>query len=135
MSKTIQQTIEFEGVTPEELFEIYVDAKKHAAAIGAPVTMSRRLDVEFSAFGSGFVRGRNLHIVDQRQIVQTWRAQAWKESDPDSILILAFEKSPGGARIELLQASVPDHAFRTISDGWTKMYWDPWRAYIREQKG
>ena len=32
--KTIQQTVTF-GVPPEKLFDIYLDAKKHAAAVSA----------------------------------------------------------------------------------------------------
>ncbi len=131
MSKTIRQIVEFAGVTAKELFNVYVDAKKHAEAIGAPVTMSRKAGAKFEAFGKGRVQGKNLLIIPGRVIVQSWRAQPWKNSDPDSILVLAFSKSTRGAKIDLVQAAVPDQAYDAINDGWHKNYWKPWREYLR----
>jgi len=40
MTKTIVQSVKFHA-TPEELFELYLDAKKHSAATGAPLKISR----------------------------------------------------------------------------------------------
>lgn len=129
MTKTIQQSVEFKA-SPEELFDIYMDSPKHAAAIGAPASISRREGGKFWVFGKEAVRGKNLLVAPKRLVVQTWRAQPWKESDLDSILTLAFHKSKGGTRIELVQALVPDHAFDIIDDGWKRQYWEPWKSHL-----
>ena len=55
---TIQQTVEFQ-VTPERLFNIYVDSKKHSEATMAKATVSRKAGGKFTAF-DGMLAGRNL---------------------------------------------------------------------------
>jgi activator of HSP90 ATPase len=130
MTRTIEQRIQFEGVTPQELFDTYVDPRLHSKAIGAPVTMSRETGATFAAFGQQMVRGKNLLVSPRLLIVQTWRAQVWKDSDPDSVLILRFVKSAGGAAIELVQSGVPDGAYEKIRDGWNEMYWKPWSRFV-----
>lgn len=132
MPKTIQQTVEFRA-SPKELFDIYMDSKKHSAAVGALASISRRAGGKFWVFGKDAVRGRNLLISPERLIVQAWRAQPWKESDLDSILTLAFYKSKGGARIYLVQTLVPDHAVDIIEDGWKRPYGGPGKSYLAER--
>jgi len=39
--KTIQQTVKF-GVPPERLYEIYMDSKKHGAAVGSSASIRSR---------------------------------------------------------------------------------------------
>jgi len=128
MSKTIQQAVTFRA-SPERLYDIYMDARKHAAAINARVSIERRVGGRFSAFG-GVLRGRNLALVPGRLIVQTWRGADWKKSEPDSVLVLAFARAPGGARLTLVHANVPDRRAGSIRRGWPKYYWKPWRAYL-----
>jgi activator of HSP90 ATPase len=100
MTKVIQQSVKFKA-SPEELFTTYLDPKKHSAATGAPAIMSRKTGGRFKAWGHA-LSGRNLVIVPNRMIVQAWRANHWKSSDPDSILVLRFSKAPGGGQVELV---------------------------------
>lgn len=129
--RTIQQSVEFPGTTPERLYAMYVDPALHAAAIGAPVSISEQAGAAFWAFEGGGVHGRNLALVPARMVVQLWRAANWREEDEDSILTLLLLPTPHGARVELVQANVPGHACETIERGWEKHYWEPWRAYLR----
>lgn len=132
MAATIEQSIDFDHVTPEELFEVYMDPTKHTQAIGAPVEMAPEVGGRFSAFGG--VVGRNLLIEPQRTIVQTWRASVWGDDDPDSVLVLTFTKIDQGARVQLVQANVPDHAKDTIDQGWHLNYWRRWAQYFTRNK-
>jgi len=131
MAKTIQQTVKF-GASPQRLFNIYMDSKRHGEAINSRASVSRKVGGKFSAF-DGALAGRNLAIVPNRMIVQSWRGSNWKKTDPDSILILTFSKAPGGARVNLVHANLPDHAYTRIQKGWTTYYWNPWRAYLRRK--
>jgi activator of HSP90 ATPase len=132
MTRTIQQRIRL-GARPEELFDTYLDSKKHSAATGGPARMSRKVGGAFTAWG-GQLRGRNLMIVPNRLIVQAWRATHWKASDPDSILILEFSKVPGGAQIDLVHVNVPVYDHKGVSQGWPKYYWKPWKKYLETKK-
>ena len=115
MASVIQQTVTFKA-SPQELFRTYLDSKKHAAVIGDKVSISRKVGAPFTAF-DGSLRGKNLLILPNRLIVQSWRAKPWKTTDPDSILILQFSKAKPGGQIRLTHVNVPDHDHKTIKHG------------------
>ncbi len=131
MTKAIQQSVRFPAA-PEVLFEMYMDSKKHSEVTGAPAKISRRAGGKFTAFG-GQLRGKNLAVIPNRMIVQSWRGP-WKAGDLDSILVITFEKVPGGTRIDLVHSNVPGHDHKGVSQGWPKYYWVPWRAYLKRKK-
>jgi hypothetical protein len=131
MTKAIQQSVKFKA-SPAELFEMYLDSKKHSAATGGLAKISRRVGGKFKAWGNQ-LSGRNLLIIPNTMIVQAWRANHWKPSDPDSILVLRFSKAPGGAVVDLVHANVPPYDHRGVSDGWPTYYWKPWKKYLAEK--
>jgi activator of HSP90 ATPase len=133
MPKTIQQSVKF-SVPPDRLFGIYMDPRKHAAAINSTVSVNRKVGGRFTAFG-GMLRGTILAIVPGRMIVQSWRGSDWRKSELDSILVLTFDRAPGGARLGLIHANIPDRRSASIQRGWHSYYWKPWRAYLRKAKG
>jgi hypothetical protein len=57
----------------------------------------------------------------------------WKPEDLDSTLILTFWPHPEGGRIDLTHVNVADHDLQGVTDGWTKFYWDPWRAHLSKK--
>jgi activator of HSP90 ATPase len=128
MTPAIQQSVEFDA-PPEALFEIYMDSKKHSEATGSNAKLGRKAGTPFSAF-KGLLRGKNLLIVPKKMIVQAWRSAGWKKTDPDSILILTFTKTPTGGRVDMVHANVPEHDHAGVTKGWNHFYWEPWRAYI-----
>jgi activator of HSP90 ATPase len=130
-TSAIEDIVEFPGITAGELFEIYMDSEKHAAATGGDVSLGRAPGSEFRAFGGG-LRGRIFAVVPGKLIVQSWRAQTWKADDLDSVLTLAFSDSAAGARIHLVQANVPAHTHSVIKQGWKSRYWEPWRAFLQK---
>ena len=128
MGRDIQQSVELPA-SPEELFEMYVDAEKHSASTGSEVTISREPGSAFSAFG-GALSGRMVATVPGRLVVQTWRSTNFGADDPDSILVLAFSQAASGGRIDLVHAGVADCDYEGVADGWGKYYWEPWRAFL-----
>jgi hypothetical protein len=50
MSTTIQQSITFAGIRPEELFDSYLDPTRHAALLGAAVSITAQPGTSFYAF-------------------------------------------------------------------------------------
>ena len=131
MTKAIQQSVEF-SASPAQLFEMYMDSKKHSASTGGLAKLSRRVGGAFTAWG-GQLRGKNLLIIPNRMIVQSWRSVNFKKGDADSILVLRFSKTARGSRVDLVHAGVPGQDHAGVKNGWPKYYWKPWRAYLAKK--
>ena len=128
MTPAIQQSVEFDA-KPETLYEMYMDSKQHDQATGAPAKVSRKAGGAFTAFG-GQLKGKNLLLIPNKMIVQSWRAEMWKTSDPDSILVIQFNKTKAGSRVDLVHVNVPEYDHQGVTDGWHHYYWEPWREYL-----
>lgn len=128
MNKVIEQTILFENATPATLFDIFTNPAKHSAVLGgASVTISRKVGDRFSCM-DGLLTGKNLVVIPDRMIVQSWRGNVWKDEDPDSILSLTFTAVKKGAQIYMVHANTP-HQF---TERWEQVYWAPMRAYLKD---
>jgi activator of HSP90 ATPase len=128
MNKTIEQTVEF-STSPDQLYETYLDSKKHSAACGADVSIVAKVGGKMNAFGGAIV-GENLLLVPSKMLVQRWRAKDWKKSDLDSVLVLMFSKTKSGGQIHLVHSNVPESAYGKISGGWKQFYWDNWKKHF-----
>jgi len=125
VAKIVTQKVSFKGVSPDQLYRIYMDAKKHGSFIGSKVTINKKVGAKFSAF-NGMVYGKNLCLVPNKMIVQTWRGKDWVKFNLDSILMLTFHRVKGGAEIKLVHTNVPEKHYKGIVYGWQNYYWKKW---------
>ena len=128
MPKVVRQSVTLPAPA-KALYAMYLSPRSHKAITGGKVVISARPGSRFSAFG-GMLRGRTLHTVPGRLIVQAWRSAGWKKGDLDSTLILRFTTKGRSGRIDLVHANVPDHDYRGVNNGWKNYYWGPWRRYL-----
>ncbi len=132
MRNIIFQTVVLPA-SAETLFEMYLDPNSHQAITGAPVAIGNERGAPFEAF-NGSLTGTTLEVVKPTLIVQSWRSTEFKDTDPDSTLILSFTPKGNEGRIDLIHLDVPDQDYDGVNEGWEKYYWDPWRDHI-EGKG
>jgi uncharacterized protein YndB with AHSA1/START domain len=117
--------------TPARLYRMYLDPRLHAAFTGSPVKIAARAGARFEAFG-GALSGAILQVVPNRLIVQAWRSTNFGKRDVDSTLVLFFRPHGKGARIELTHVNVAERDLASVSEGWSKYYFVPWRAYLEQ---
>ena len=133
MTPVIEQSVSF-SATPAKLYELFMDSAKHSAATGMPAKVSRKVGGKWSAFG-GMILGKNLVLIPNRRIVQAWRSSEWKKADPDSLLVVGFEKAAGSdTTVHLVHVGVPSYDHQGVTQGWVKFYWDPWKVYLAAHK-
>jgi activator of HSP90 ATPase len=132
MPKTIQQSVTLPAPA-RDLYRAYLDSKRHAAIIGAPVKIGARPGSAFRAF-HGALSGRILLTRPGRLIVQTWRSTGFGRNDPDSILVLAFSPRGRSGHIRLVHVNVADRDARGVTEGWRRYYWRPWRAQLTRRR-
>jgi uncharacterized protein YndB with AHSA1/START domain len=129
MSNTIMLTVDLPA-PPGRLYRMYLDPKLHAAFTGSRVRIAARAGARFAAFG-GALSGTILQVVPNRLIVQSWRSTNFGKRDVDSTLILAFAPRGKGARIDLTHVNVAERDLAGVSEGWSKYYFLPWRAFLQ----
>ncbi len=129
MLKTIEQSTRF-NASAQQLFDIYLDPKRHAIITGAPVKISAKPNSKFSAFG-GMLSGTMLFTIAGQLIVQRWRSCEFHDADIDSLLILRFVQDGKKGRIDLVHANVPKHDHKGVTEGWKQYYWKPLRTYLK----
>ncbi|MEO6167504.1 MAG: SRPBCC domain-containing protein, partial [Chitinophagales bacterium] len=129
MAKTITQRVVFKNATTTDLYELYMNAKKHSEATGTVTKISEKVGAKYSA-GDDYITGKNLVLLKNKMIVQTWKAADWDEQEQDSIFILTFEQSSKDAILNMVHANLPDKHADSIKKGWTTYYWNPWKAYL-----
>jgi activator of HSP90 ATPase len=124
ITKAIQQSVQF-NAPAEELFEMYLDSKKHSAAPGGRARISRKVGGAFTAW-EGELKGKNPVILPRKMIVQSWRAIHWQASDLNSMM-LRFSYAAGGGQVDIVHPGVPEHDHKGMSEGRPKYYWEPWK--------
>ena len=129
MSKTIVQKIVFKNTTAAILYDLYMNAKKHSLVTGAPAKISAKQGSKYTAHGN-YITGKNLRLVKNRLIVQTWRAQGWEKNDLDSTFIIELEPKDKDVILYVTHANLPDKHAGHIAKGWHDHYWNPWKMHI-----
>ena len=131
MRSLIKQSVVLPA-TAETLYATYIDPRLHSAMAGAPVEIGPEAGSKFSAFG-GALSGSMITVLAPRLIVHSWRSVNFKDSDPDSTLILSFVPEGDQGRIDLIHLDVPEQDFEGVDKGWDKYYWTPWRNYLAKK--
>ena len=125
--KAIKQVVNFDA-SPHEVFELLMDSKKHAAFTGSKAKISRKINGKIYAY-DGYIEGKNLEIVKDRKIVQSWRGSDW-DKGIFSKAEFKLERNGKGCKLTFTQTYVPDEAYADIRQGWIEHYWTPMKEYI-----
>lgn len=129
MAKTVVQKVVFKNTTTKTLYELYMDSKKHSLATGGPAKISNKVGGKYSAHG-GYINGKNLQLVKDKLIVQTWRAQGWDKKDVDSTFMINLEQKGKDVVLHAVHANLPDKHAGHINKGWHDHYWNPWKQFL-----
>jgi len=129
MSKAIKQTVTIKA-TPHAIYEALMDEKKHAVFTGGEAKISRKTNGKFTIYG-GDIEGKNLELVPDRKIVQSWRYSDWTEGHY-SKATFSLEPTEKGTRLTFTQTDVPDDKYEDIKQGWKDYYWGPMKEMLKE---
>jgi activator of HSP90 ATPase len=129
MSRLIKQTVTFKA-SPHEVYEALMDSKKHAAFSNSEAKISREVGGEYMAY-DGYITGKNIELVPDKKIVQSWRASDWEE-DYFSTINFELTPVPEGTRLDFTHADVPSGTEDEFTQGWIDNYWEPMRKYLEK---
>ncbi len=127
---SIKQTVTF-SASPEEVYQLIMDQKKHASLTGSDVKMSNRINGKFNVF-DGYCHGYNIELVEGKKIVQSWHfAEDGWPGDHFSICTFLFEETGNKTKLKFLQTGVPEHKLDSLKQGWKEYYWDAMKAWFK----
>jgi activator of HSP90 ATPase len=100
---------------------------------GSPAKVSDQVGGEFEAW-DGYIQGRNLELVSDQRIVQSWRTTEFTDSEPDSRLEITLEPSGVETKLTLRHTNLPPHGGQ-YKDGWVESYFEPMKVYFSSKGG
>lgn len=133
MSKTIIQNIIFKDTKAKDLYDLYMNEKKHSAVTNALAKITAKEGSRYSAYDN-YSSGKNLRLIKNKLIVQTWRASDWRKEIGDSIFIIALEEKGNDTTLNVIHANLPDDQAESIDQGWYDYYWNPWKEHLSAKK-
>ena len=128
---TIRQKT-FVPATPDEVYDAFIDAKKHSAFTGSKATSDPKVGGKFAAW-DGYISGKNLELERGKKIVQEWSTTDWPDASPPSKLELTFKNTKGGTEISMIHSNVPPEQADDLAEGWVEFYWKPLKEYFTKQ--
>ncbi|VVB59588.1 Activator of Hsp90 ATPase -like protein [uncultured archaeon] len=126
-TKTLHQTIAFKA-TPHEVYEALMDSKKHTDFTEAKAVISRDIVGKFTAF-DGWASGKNVELVKDKKIVQTWRSADWPDNHYSTITV-ALKQEGVETILDFTQTEIPIGFYNDIKQGWADWYWDKLKVYL-----
>jgi activator of HSP90 ATPase len=129
---TITQKIIIPKVIPKEVYQAYIDPKKHSQFTGSEATGKPVVGGKFTAW-DGYISGKFLELEEDKRVVQEWTSTDFPEGASPSRLELTFREVPKGTEIVMIHSNVPKDQEDETAEGWTEFYWEPMKQYFKKK--
>ncbi len=133
MAKTITEKVVFKNTTAKVLYDMYMNEKRHSEVTGGTAKIIAKEGTSYSVFDES-ITGKNLQLIKDTLIVQTWRGSDWDKNESDSIFIIKLEPKGKDVALKMIHANIPSKHVDGIKKGWNDYYWEPWKKYLEAKK-
>lgn len=128
MSDQIKVTATF-PVPPKRIYSAWLSSKEHSTMTGAKATASTKAGGKFSAWDR-YISGKNLELVPNKRILQSWRSTEFLKEHLDSYLLIKLDEVKGGTKVTLVHSEIPDGRSAAYKKGWIDFYFKPMKSYF-----
>ncbi len=119
------------NVAPEKLYQAWLDSDTHSKMTGGSAECSLEVGAEYSAW-DGYIWGKNLELIENQKIVQSWRSAEFSDEDKDSILTVEIKAlSDGKCELHLSHTNIPAGQTQ-YENGWVDNYIEPMMDYFHQ---
>ena len=116
------------NASPQKVYHALLDTKQFAEFSGRPAEINREVGGASSLF-KGHIIARNLELVRNQRIVQSWRVVTWPEGEW-SIARFDLKPSGTGTHVVFNHIGFPDGLRDHLAQGWEDNYWSLLRKYF-----
>lgn len=113
------------NVSSKELYAAWLDSEMHSKMIGANANCSHVLGGKFNIW-DGYITGENMDLIENEEILQSWRTTEFDHTDEDSLLHLYFAKNESGTTLTRSHTNIPEGQTQ-YKEGWEENYFQPMR--------
>lgn len=111
------------------IYDAWLNSASHAEMTGADsAVQSREVGADHKAHGD-YIWGKNVELVENQKIVQTWRTAEFTEDEQNSIIEVLLEEHGGSTKVTLKHSDLPDSGGH-FEQGWIDYYFSPMKAYF-----
>ena len=127
--KSLEQEIIIK-TSPHEIYEAFMDSKKHSKFTESKAKVSREIGGSYSIF-EGALSGKNLELIQDKKIVQTWRSEGenWPKGYYSTITLI-LEPIDQGTLIKFTHVDIPEASYESVKEGWNTYYWEPLKEML-----
>lgn len=119
--------------TSQEVYNAFIDPKKHSEFTGSNATGKPNVGSNFSAW-DGYITGKYLELEEGKKIIQNWITTDWPQDFPPSRLELIFNDLGNKTEIKMLHSDIPVTQEVDLRKGWIDFYWKPLKDYFEKNK-
>lgn len=130
-TRTIKQIVIFKA-SPHDVYEALMDSKKHARFTHSKADISKKVGGKISAY-DGYIDGKNIELVQDKKIVQSWHASDWPAGHYSKATFL-LNKVKEGTRLIFTQENVAEEFYTDIDKGWKEHYWQPLKELLEQEE-
>ena len=128
--KTIKQVVTIDA-GPDEVYQAYVDPKKHEEFTGSPATGTSRVGGRFTAW-DGYISGKWLELEKGERIVHEWTTTEWPDGYPPSVVEIELKAKGGRTELMILHRKAPAEQAKMYAEGWIEYYWEPMKEMLEK---
>jgi activator of HSP90 ATPase len=115
------------------IYNAWLDSKEHALMTESESAVaSHEVGANYKAHGE-YISGKNLELVPNVKIRQSWRSDSFKDTDPDSIVEVLLEEKGSVTQLTLIHSGVPEQESH-VEKGWIDYYFEPMKRYFGSKK-
>jgi activator of HSP90 ATPase len=114
--------------TPEQIYNSWLAGKLHSAMTGGHADSIAEEGSKFTAW-DGYISGKNLTLVPNQKIIQSWRTTEFKNDEEDSIIEIDLKAVERGCQLTLTHSKIPAGQ-PDYEQGWIEFYFEPMSKYF-----
>ncbi|OHD12390.1 MAG: hypothetical protein A2086_09990 [Spirochaetes bacterium GWD1_27_9] len=129
MLEKIKVSTTIKTVKSKDIYEAWIDSKKHSDFTGGEAKIDPKIGGKFSAW-NGYITGTTLQLDPYNKIVQKWRTSDFSDQSIDSNLEIILKDTCEGVEITLIHTDIPEGQSKDYEQGWKDFYFSPMIEYF-----
>ncbi len=118
-------------ISSKKLYTAWLSSKEHSAMTGGEANTSNVVGESFSAW-DGYISGKNIELIPNTKIIQSWRTDEFSDKDKDSKIEITFKELNGETELTLIHSNVPKDGEK-YKQGWEDFYFTPMKNYFSKK--